>query len=259
MVPEQQLKHNRRVNVGRFKKRQILFLAGIYAITVQTDGRLMPKMKISQIIENENLENPEQIEFLRADIQQYLTTNITHRATNNGGQPYMQLSPTQLNVYFRNLEREENTRRILQYMLSFLTDIPVTINIGGEPINPVKQFKEFLKYQVALLLEKDVINTILCEYSKQGLLNPGNYWYYEARIMDKRLELEHMLAQIPDEQTATKSTLFQVLENLCLFWFDIGREDVRQARRSDIYMYKLACLLQSKLQKKGKSFAGTSN
>jgi hypothetical protein len=213
------------------------------------DNHLVLKMKISQIIKNENLESPEEIELLRAEIEQYLKTNMTNRAITICEQSYMQLSPAQLSVFFRNLEREENTKRILQYMMSFLTDIPAAATLSGEPVNPVKQFKEFLQYQVAMLLEKDVIKAILREYSKHGLQEPDNYWYYEARIMDKRLELEHILTQIPDDQTEPAITLFQVLENLCLFWFDIGREDVRQARRSDIYMYKLARLLQSKLQK----------
>ncbi len=235
-----------------------MFLTEIYVITMQVDGLLVLKMKISQIIKNENLENPEEIELLRAEIEQYLTTNITNRAITICEQSYMQLSPAQLSIFFRNLEREENTKRILQYMLSFLTNIPAADSISVEPINPVKQFKEFLQYQVALLLEKDVIKSILREYSRHGLQEPDNYWYFEARIMDKRLELEHILAQIPDDQTETNLILFQVLENLCLFWFDIGREDVRQARRSDIYMYKLACLLQSKLQKEGKPFAGAT-
>jgi hypothetical protein len=215
-------------------------------------------MKISKIIKNENLENPEEIGLLRTEIQQYLTTNMTNRANIICEQSYLQLSPAQLTVFFRNLEREENTKRILQYMLSFLTDIPAADKIRSEPINPVKQFKEFLQYQVALLQEKDVINAILLEYSKHELQEPGNYWYYEARIMDKRLELEYMLAQIPDDQTEPTVTLFHVLENLCLFWFDIGREDVPQARRSDIYLYKLACLLQNKLQKEGKQIAGAT-
>jgi hypothetical protein len=210
-------------------------------------------MKISQIIKNENLDNPEEIELLKAEIEQYLATNRTNRAINIIDQSYMQLSPAQLSVFFRNLEREENTKRILQYMMSFLTDIPAAKDISGEPINPVKQFKEFLQYQVAMLLEKDVIKAILREYSKHGLQEPDNYWYFEVRIMDKRLELEHILTQIPDDLTEPDANLFRVLENLCLFWFDIGREDVRQARRSDIYMYKLARLLQSKLQKENKT------
>jgi hypothetical protein len=234
----------------------LLFL--IVVFNIQIEDQLMQKMKISQIIKNENLENPEEIKFLRTEIEQYLTTNVTNRASAICEQSYKQLSPTQLSIFFRDLEREENTKRILQYMMSFLTEIPATDNFTGEPINPVKQFKEFLQSQVALLLEKDVIKAILHEYSKDGLHGPDNYWYHEVRIMDKRLELEYMLAQIPDDLTETNSTIFRVLENLCLFWFDIGREDVRQARRSDIYIYKLARLLQSKLQKEGKSFAGAT-
>jgi hypothetical protein len=213
-------------------------------------------MKISQIIKNENLDSPEEIELLRSEIDKHLATNMTNRAINICDQSYMQLTPAQLSVFFRNLEREENTKRILQYMMSFLTDIPAAESISGEPVNPVKQFKEFLQYQVAMLNEKDVIKAILREYGKHGLQEPINYWYYEARIMDKRLELEHILSQIPDDQTEPVIALFQVLENLCLFWFDIGREDVRHARRSDIYMFKLARLLQNKLQRENTTVTG---
>ena len=215
-------------------------------------------MKISHIIHKENLENQEEIELLRAEIKQYLTTNMTDRAITVDAPAYKQLSPAQVSVFFRKRDREENTKLILQYMLSFLTEIPAADKTGVEPIDPVKQFKEFLQSEVALLHEGDVIKSILSQYSQNELLEPDNYWYYEARIMDKRLELEHILAQIPDDQTEPDVILFQVLENLCLFWFNIGREDVRQARCSDIYMYKLACLLQSKLQKEEKPFACTT-
>jgi hypothetical protein len=209
-------------------------------------------MKIAEIIKNENLESPAEIELLKTEVQQYLKTNMTNRTITICEQSFLEWSPAELSTFFRNLEREENSKRILQYMLSFLTNIPIPDNISGEPVNPVQQFKEFIQYQVGLLLEKDVIKAIMREYSQQGLLKPDNYWYYEVRIMDKRLELEHMLSQIPDDQLQTNLSLFRVLENLCLFWFDIGREDVRKARRSDIYMYKLARLLQIKLQKEAK-------
>jgi|GEM_PF-1207804 len=217
---------------------------------MQMEDHLVPIIKISQIIDKENLEKPEEIELLRAEIEQYLTTNMTNRAVTIDEQSYDQLSPAQVSVFFRKLDREENTKLILQYMLSFLTEIPATNRTNGEMIDPFKQFKEFLQSEVALLLEEDVIRAILLEYSENGLQEADNYWYYEARVMDKRLELEYMLAEIPKEQLQNYLQLFKVLRNLCLFWFDIGREDVSQARRSDIYMYKLACLLQSKLQKK---------
>ena len=209
-------------------------------------------MKISHIINKENLENQEEIELLRAEIEQYLTTNMTDRAITVGAPACKQLTPAQVSVFFRKRDREENTKLILQYMLSFLTEIPAADKTGVEPIDPVKQFKEFLQSEVALLHEEDVIKAILSQYSQNEWLEPDNYWYYEARIMDKRLELEYTLAEIPDDPPKTYLHLFQVLKNLCLFWFEIGHEDVRQARRSDIFMYKLACLLQSKFQKGGR-------
>jgi hypothetical protein len=218
----------------------------------------IPHMKISQIIKKEDLENQKEIELLKAEIEQYLTTNMANRVITIDDQPLAQMTPIQVSVFFRKLEREENTRLILQYMLSFLSEIPTADKTRGELIDPVKQFKEFLRSEVSLLKEEDVIKAILHESCKIGLHKPDNYWYYEARIIDKCLELEYMLSEIPDDLTETYLHLFGILKNLCSFWFAIGREDVRQARRSDIFMYKLACLLQNKLQKEEKPCVGAT-
>jgi len=215
----------------------------------------VPNMKIWQIIKKEDLEDQKEIELLKAEIQQYLTTNVANRAIAIDDQPLTQMTPIQVSGFFRKLEREENTRLILQYLLTFLSEIPAADKTRGGLIDPVKQFKEFLQNEVALLKEEDVIKAILHETCKIGLHEPDNYWYYEARIIDKCLELEFMLNEIPDDLTETYLHLFGILKTLCLFWFAIGREDVRHARRSDIFMYKLACLLQNKLQKEEKPCA----
>ncbi len=204
-------------------------------------------MKIAEIIKYENLQNPEEIQLLRAEIQRYLQTTMASRLKTFQEQSDAQLSPDLLGVFFRNQERQENTKRLLQYMLSFLTDIPEAHQISQEPVNPVEQFKGFIQYQVGLFREEDVIQVITRELNRQILHEHDNDWYNEARVMDKRLELEHTLAQVAGDYNEIHLLLFRVLENLCLFWFEIGSEDVRQARRSDIYIFKLARLLQYKL------------
>lgn len=204
-------------------------------------------MKIAEIIKSENLQNPEEIQLLKTEIQQYLQTTVASRLKIFQQQANAQLSPDLLDTFFRSQERQENTKRLLQYMLTFLIDIPEAQKISQEPVNPVEQFKEFIQYQVGLLRETDVIKAITRELNRHSLHEHGNIWYNEARVMDKSLELEHTLAQVSGDHNESHLLLFRVLENLCLFWFEIGREDVRQARRSDIYIFKLARLLQHKL------------
>ena len=216
-------------------------------------------MRIAKIIENENLESPEEIELLKMEIHQYLQTNMANRSNLIQNHADGQLSPDRLDTFFRNQERQENVKRLLQYMLSFMVDIPAAKTIGREPVNPVLQFKEFVQYQVGLLGEKDVINAISRELKQQRLHEQGNDWYYEARVMDQRLELEHLLTGVSGDHDITHLLLFQVLENLCLFWFEIGSEDVRQARRSDLYIYKLARLLQHQLKKSASQITAQAN
>ena len=212
----------------------------------RTDAK--PKMKIAEIIRNENLESLQEMDRLRLEIQQYLQTNMINRLKSIEDPDNKQLTPELLDTYFRSHERQENTKRLLQYMLAFLANIPEPNQISQEPVNPVSQFKEFVQYQVGLLKEKDVIQAITREFNRQNMHEQDNNWFYEARIMDKRLELELMLKEVRVDSCEMHLLLFQVLENLSLFWFEIGREDVRQARRSDIYVYKLSRLLQNKLK-----------
>ena len=206
-------------------------------------------MKIFEIIAREDCLAVGEIETLTENIRRYIDEPAHDQECNRAGSEAGELSPVQLRHFFRNREREENTRLILQYLLMFLDQAPEEVVPFLEQDPPEKQLREFVRFQVGLFLEKDVNKAILNEYSQLGILRTGNFWYYEGRIHDLHEELSGTLAECPDHGAAALIQLCRILERICLFWFDLCREDVRRVRASDIFIYKLTLILRKKWQK----------
>lgn len=150
-------------------------------------------------------------------------------------------------VYFRSQERYRNTKYLLQYLLSFVEHLPTSGDISSEPINPFNQFKSFVEYALALLGEDDVIQTVLREHSESGDLTKTGLSSRKAQILETHRELLTRL------ETATKPVLehykilFQIIKELCEFWFANRKHEMIRVRRSDRYLYKLANALISRI------------
>lgn len=206
-------------------------------------------MKISEMIAREDYLDPKEVEILTENIRHYIDNSTHDQNEILAGRAIVQISPAQLKYFLRKKEREENTRLILQYLLMFLDKDPDDVTPFNEQITSEKQLHEFVSYQVDLLLEKDVKKAILREYSQLGILKAGNFWYYEGRIADLHKELSEAWAHSPGHGPAAIIQLCQILEKLCLFWFDLCREDIRRVRASDIFIYKLTLILGNKMAK----------
>lgn len=163
------------------------------------------------------------------------------------------LSPANLEQFFRHKERSEKVCQILQYLLSFMTHIPGNDEIGDEPLNPAEQFREFIRYEADLLLEEDVKNAIFQETNHKSPSNGGNVWDYQERIITMNREMKELVVKDEKGVAGTIATLCQVLEQLCQFWFEVKREDIRRTRRSDIFLYTLARIVQSRCWQTEKS------
>jgi hypothetical protein len=203
-------------------------------------------MKISQIINKKNLESQEEIELLRDEIERYLAVHMTRRSAATGEQSNKPLSPDQMNLILHKLKREENTKRILQYMLSFLSEIPVADKTCGEPTDPIQQFQECVHFEVDLLQAEDVKDAVFNEINQMGSTHGGNVWDYMGRIIEKNRELNEALITGASDAASNLFTLCLVLEDLCLFWFDVKQENMRRIRLSDIFIFKLARILQGR-------------
>lgn len=200
-------------------------------------------MKIAEIIARENLFAPEEAAILAQEVRRYLADSARIQGEPLACRGPGPVSPARLHSFFRAREREENTCLILQYLLMFSQLLGPGVSKLQEPEAAI-QLTGFVRYQVDLLLQRDVRTAIMREYNQLGLLKHANLWYYEGRIDDLHRELSAWLSQADEKAVAVVLRLCRVLEKLSLFWFDICREDPRRVRSCDLHAYKLALLIQ---------------
>ena len=205
-------------------------------------------MKIDQIFAVENFNRPEKIDWLKQEASHYLQRIEAGQDDLPAGRSGPVLSPAALEQFFRHRERSEKVCQILQYLLNFMTHIPGNDEINGEAVNPAEQFREFVNYEADLLLEEDVRNAVFQETNHKRLFNGGNVWDYQERIIAMNREVKEQAARGECNAAGTISCLCRALEQLCLFWFEIRRHDLRRTRRSDIFVYILARIVQSRCQ-----------
>ncbi len=156
------------------------------------------------------------------------------------------MSPAALETFFRRRERCEKVCQTMRYLLSFLSHIPAGAEVSGEPVNPAEQFREFIRYQTDLLLEEDVRNAVFQETNHKGQARAGSVWDFQEQAILLNRKLRNMVAKEEDNLAGCISLQCRVLEQLCMFWFDVRGHDIRRARRSDIFMYLLAQLVRDR-------------
>jgi hypothetical protein len=205
-------------------------------------------MNISETIDKENYCSPDKVELLKVEVELFLKKIEASKVEVLSARSKLYYSPANLEKFFRNKERNEKISQILQYLLTFLEHIPGISENEAEPINPIEQFRECIRYEVNLLLEADVKKAVFNEINQMGSLNGDNVWDFQERIIEKNRELNELIITGASDVSSIFFTLCLVLEHLCLFWFDVKQGDIGRIRRSDIYMYKLARILQDRYQ-----------
>lgn len=203
-------------------------------------------MKIHQIFAAENFSDPAKIDWARQEAEYILKVMEADPSFTLAERCSREMPPDSLLRYFRHRERSEKSCRILQYLLSFLTHIPTSAEIGQEPVDPAEQFRSFILYQADLLLEEDVKNAVFQETNHAGAQRAGSVWDYQERIILTNRMLRNMLARKESNVSMAISNQCRVLEHISLFWFDVRRHDLRRARRSDIFIYLLAQLVRNR-------------
>lgn len=149
--------------------------------------------------------------------------------------------------FFRSQERISNTKLIIQYFLSFLAKLPLTDDIAQEEVNPFDQIKLFVTRLMKLLKERDVRDAILTESESSGILNENNLWYYRGRIDVTYKEVYRLLQSAEKPDYSDYKKIFLSVQILSKFWFSLRNENIKQIRRSDLYLYKLATILIDKI------------
>ncbi|MCX6554793.1 MAG: hypothetical protein NTZ12_07240 [Candidatus Aminicenantes bacterium] len=203
-------------------------------------------------------DDPEEVDVLKEEASFFIKKAEGHWVEVLSERSDKVLSATTLEQFFRSQERSEQISRTLQYLLLFLNHIPGPADITEARVNPAEQFREFIRYQVDLLLEKDVRGAVFREINNLGSLNDGNVWDYQERIINKNRELRELVT--PDSGAIAKNiaTLCLALEKLSLFWIEIKHGDIQRTRCSDIYLYKLSRIVKNRCRQiqPGRASAG---
>jgi hypothetical protein len=208
-------------------------------------------MIISEIIAKGECYTPDEVEQLRVEVGLFLNKMEASQADTLAERSNPVFSPVALEHFFRNRERNEIIGQILKYLLAFLDQIPGTIIYENKMLNPIEAFRECILSLVALLLEDDVKKAVFNQVNQRGSLGGDNVWDYQGLIIEKNRELQELMAMAAGDDSRALFAMCLVLEQFCLFWFDVKQGDLRRIRRSDIFTYKLAKILQERyLQEK---------
>ncbi len=207
---------------------------------------IYPSSGIAKTIKIEELLEPEAMKTLLAEINEFT------RKVEQENVRYLQerqsklISSDDTYKFFRCQERTRNIRLLLQYLVAFLTKLPLKGDIEEKVVNPFQQLKTFSRLALELLKETDVTEAILKEHEKLGLLNDTNAWYYKGQISKNYKEIYQLLRMAGNITVREYCILFEVLHRLCLFWFSVRNENIKRVRKSDLYIYKLTLLLLHK-------------
>ncbi len=156
------------------------------------------------------------------------------------------LSSTEAFKFLRSMERIENTKFTLQYLIKFIEKLPGKDIIKNELENPFKQFKGFVENLVNLLISDDVVFAILREHIRAGLINEKNIDDYKKKIDKIYNEINEILKTVKEPDEMSYKKLLVILINFSKLWFMVRNEDLRYVRKSDIYIYKLSNIILSK-------------
>ncbi len=162
----------------------------------------------------------------------------------------VRLSARQAYQFFRSYERNENLRNIISYLLKFIENPPLALPDQFDIVDPLIQFREFVHFQVSLLLQEDVREAIIREHKAKGYLTSANEWYYLSKIDEKYEVLMGLIAHHDFGSTQRIEVLkncLTALKELARSWFEIRNYKERKIRRADIYIFKLSSLLEQLL------------
>ncbi|MCJ7525424.1 MAG: hypothetical protein MUP71_09425 [Candidatus Aminicenantes bacterium] len=203
-------------------------------------------MTISEIIAKDKCYTQDEIEQLQAEVEFFLNKKEPSQAEILSQRSNLFVSPAPFKMLFRSKERNENISQILQQLVAFLIHIPTTSEGENQALGPLDKFMECVLFEVDLLQADDIGNAVFNSVNQMGSLNGDNVWDYMGRIIEKNRELNELLITGTSDAASNFITLCLVLEELCLFWFEVKQEDMRRIRLSDIFTFKLARILQDR-------------
>jgi len=199
-------------------------------------------------INKEVFDDPQKIERLKQEARFFLEKSEGHWVEILSERSDKMLSAVSLEQFFRHKERNEHVHRTLHYLLTFLTHIPGPAEIDEAQVNPVEQFREFIRFQVDLLLEADVRKAVFREINNPDSPNDDNVRDFVEHTYGTYRELRERVSQDGGGIAQTIAALCHILERLSLFWLQVRQGDSCRYRRSDLYLFSLSRIVKNRCQ-----------
>ncbi len=210
-----------------------------------------PSTGIANQLNAENIEDKLAVQKLITDISTFIGTVEQENKRYLQTRKSLQVVSDDSVNFFRNQKRIQNICLILQYLAAFLSRLPLKEEIEGQQVNPFEQLKGFTRFRADLLKTPDVLSSILMEYKRVGVLDDTNVWYYRGQVSKNYKQIIEIVGSAKTAVVEDYCKLFEALQRICLFWFSVKNENIKQVRKSDINIYKLTRILLKRYRPPG--------
>ncbi|MEN8222339.1 MAG: hypothetical protein ABFR36_03685 [Acidobacteriota bacterium] len=150
------------------------------------------------------------------------------------------------NEFFRKRNRYRATKKILQYLVRFIEDLPDGELKGELNFTHFQEFKKLILFQSALMQEPDVIIAMDREFGRMSREKKVNLWYYKGKIRSAYFKITDLIGQAEKPVPGDYHKLFEALGRISAFWFYVRGEDESLVRITDVYIFQLLIVLRNK-------------
>lgn len=203
--------------------------------------------KLIQRIESDALPNEEEIAKLKTEISDYLMTmvedNLRKFVLKMNRADQLSSSTTE---FFRKRNRYRATKKLLQYLIRIIDDLPKRDLGSSINVDHFYEFKKLVLFQSELMQEEDVVSAMENEFGEMSREKRVNLWYYRGQIRSASNEITELIRQAEKPDAVDYQKLFKALSRISSFWFYARGDDESRIRITDIYIYKLLRILISR-------------
>ena len=153
------------------------------------------------------------------------------------------------NEFFRKRNRYRATKKLLQYLVKFINDIPTGVVKRELNTDHFYEFKKLILFQSDLIQEPDVVIAMDREFGKLSREKKVNLWYYKGKIRSAYFKITELIGQAEKPLPENYHKLFEALGRISAFWFYVSGEDENLVRITDVYIFQLLSILRNKFPK----------
>ena len=121
-------------------------------------------------------------------------------------------------------------------------------DVARSDVNPFLEFKSFIQFNVDLLTQNDVIDSILRIAREDEASGESKLAYYKWRTFKINRTLTALINEATEIGEEGWVNLFMGIQQICLFWFSVRSKDLRLIRSCDMFMFLISRVLINRIK-----------